>query len=80
MVTRLRGKGQVTIPVSVRMALKLSENDLLSVAKVGDAIVLSPQPSTFEAVARKFSARAKKDGISLEMLLKDLKQLRRKPL
>ncbi len=80
MVTRLRGKGQVTIPASVRTALKLSENDLLSIAKVGDAIILSPQPSTFEAVARKFSARAKKERISLEMLLKDLKQIRRKSL
>lgn len=76
MTARLRGKGQITIPVSVRAALKLSENDALSIARVGNAILLTPQPSVFEAAARKFSAQAKKEGISLEDLLKDLRQVR----
>lgn len=77
MTTRLRGKGQITIPSRVRTALKLSENDVLSIAKVGEAILLSPQPSTFESVAKKFSAKAKEESITLEALLKDLRQVRR---
>ncbi len=76
MITRLRGKGQVTIPASVRASLKLSENDLLSIARVGEAILLTPQPSTFESVARKFSAKARKESVTLEDLLKDLRRLR----
>lgn len=76
MVTRLRGKGQVTIPAPVRTSLKLSENDLLSVAKVGGAILLTPQPSAFESVSKKFSEKAKTEGLSLETLLKDLRHAR----
>lgn len=76
MTARLREKGQITIPAWVRAALKLSENDILSIAKVGDAILLAPQPSTFESVAKKFSVKAKKEAITLEALLKDLRQVR----
>ena len=76
MIARLRGKGQVTIPASVRASLKLSENDYLSIAKVGKAILLTPQLSTFESVAKKFSAIARKESVSLEELLKDLRQVR----
>ncbi|MBI3332485.1 MAG: AbrB/MazE/SpoVT family DNA-binding domain-containing protein [Candidatus Omnitrophica bacterium] len=78
MTTRIRGKGQVTIPASVRAALKLSENDLLSIARVGNAVLLYPQPSVFESVASKFSQEARRKSITLEMLLKDLRQARRK--
>ena len=78
MTTRLRDKGQITIPASIRQRLRLSKDDLLSVAKVGNAILLSPQPSAFEAVAGKFAAQAKKESITLDSLLKDLKKLRQK--
>lgn len=77
MITRLRGKGQVTIPASVRTLLKLSENDILSVARVGEAVLLTPQPSTFESAAKKFSAQAKGGAITLDSLLRDLRQVRR---
>ena len=76
MVVRLRGKGQITIPVRVREALKLSENNVVSIARVGDAILLSPQPSSFDSTAKKFSAKAKKESVTLEDLLKDLRKLR----
>lgn len=76
MVTRLRGKGQITIPARMRMSLRLSENDLLSVAKVGGAILLTPRPSAFESVAKKISEKAKRKGLSLETLLKDLRRTR----
>lgn len=78
MTTRLRDKGQITLPADIRQSLKLSKDDVLSVAKVGNAILLSPQPSTFEAIAGRFSARAKKESITLEELLKDLRKLRGK--
>ena len=77
MTTRIRGKGQVTIPASVRASLKLSENDLLSIARVGDAVLLYPQSSVFESVASKFSREARRKSITLETLLKDLRRTRR---
>jgi AbrB family looped-hinge helix DNA binding protein len=76
MVTRLRDKGQITIPATLREGLKLSKNSILSVVKVGNAILIVPQQSTFELTACKFSKQAKKRGITLESLLKDLKKVR----
>ena len=78
MVTRMREKGQVTIPANIRESLHLSKNSLLSVARVGDGILLTPKPSAFESVSAKFSKAAKDKGITLTSLLKDLKKLRYK--
>ncbi len=78
MVTQIREKGQVTIPVNIRESLHLSQNSLLSIAKVGNAILLVPGPSVFENISAKFSKAAQEKGITLESLLKDLKKMRRK--
>ena len=78
MVTRMREKGQVTIPADIRESLHLSKDSLLSIARVGDGILLTPKPSVFETVSSKFSKAAKEKGISLSDLLKDLKQNRPK--
>ena len=77
MVTRMRGKGQVTIPVSIREALHLSENSILSVTKVGDGILITSKPSLFEEVSAEFRKEADKKGITLDELLEDLKKIRR---
>ena len=76
MVTRMREKGQVTIPANIRESLHLSKHALLSVARVGDGILLTPKPSVFEDVSAKFSKAAEDKGITLEGLLKDLKKIR----
>lgn len=76
MVTRMREKGQITIPADIRESLHLSKDSLLSITKVGDGILLTPKPSVFESVSAKFSKAAKKKGISLESLLRDLKKIR----
>ena len=75
-VTRLREKGQVTIPAPLRKALGLVEDTVLTIAKAGDSILISPQPSLFDSTAKKFSKQAKKKGITLNRLLKDLRKLR----
>ena len=76
MVTRMREKGQITIPANIRESLHLSRDSVLSIARVGDGILLTPQPSVFESVSAKFSNAAKAKGITLENLLKDLKKTR----
>ena len=78
MITRMREKGQVTIPSNIRELLHLSKDSLLSVTKVGDGILLIPKPSQFESVSAKFKKAAEEKGISLEGLLKDLKRVRHK--
>jgi AbrB family looped-hinge helix DNA binding protein len=78
MVTKMREKGQITIPVNIRESLHLSKDSVLSVSRVGDGILLTPKPSVFELVSDKFSKAAEKKGITLEVLLKDLKNIRHK--
>ncbi|VAX35747.1 hypothetical protein MNBD_UNCLBAC01-206 [hydrothermal vent metagenome] len=78
MVTQVRDKGQITIPSSIRTSLNLSKNSILSIARIGDAILLTPKPSVFETVSDKFSKQAKKESITLDSLLKDLKKFRAK--
>ena len=77
MVTRMREKGQVTIPISIREALHLSENSILSVTKVGDGILITQKPSLYEEVSAEFRKDADKKGITLDELLQDLKKIRR---
>ncbi len=76
MVTRMREKGQITIPAHIRESLHLSKDSVLSVVRVGDGILLTPKPSVFESVATKFSKTAEEKGITLKDLLKDLKKTR----
>lgn len=78
MVTRMREKGQITIPADIRKSLHLSKDSLLSIARVGNGILLSPQPSVFGPFADKISKAAKEKGITLRSLLKDLKKIRHK--
>ncbi|OGR95621.1 MAG: hypothetical protein A2V88_14235 [Elusimicrobia bacterium RBG_16_66_12] len=80
MVTRMREKGQVTIPAGIRESLHLSKNSILSVTKVGDGILLTPKPSVYEATSARFVRAAQEKGITLDDLLKDLKTIRHKDL
>ena len=76
MVTRMREKGQVTIPSGIRESLHLSKDSMLSVVKVGNGILLTPSPSVVESFAAKFSKAAEEKGVSLEDLLRDLRKIR----
>ena len=76
MVTRMRDKGQVTIPVSIRQTLHLDKDSILSVARVGNAVVLAPHSMMFDSVSAKFCREAKKQKLSVENLLEDLKKIR----
>lgn len=80
MITRLREKGQVTIPSKIRSSLGLTKNSLLFIAKAGEAIILTARPSKFDAVADEFSRQAQKNRVSLEGLLKDLRRIRQKKI
>ena len=76
MVTKMREKGQITIPANIRASLHLTQDSVMSVSRVGDGILLTPKPSVFESVSEKFSKKAKDKGITLDSLLKDLKKIR----
>ncbi len=76
MVTRMREKGQVTIPASIRESLHLSKDSILSVVKAGSGVLLMPKPSVVDSFGAKLSKEAKEKGITLDDLLKELRKIR----
>jgi AbrB family looped-hinge helix DNA binding protein len=74
----MREKGQITIPVDIRESLHLSRDSVLSVTRIGNGILLTPKPSVFEEVSKKYQKAAKEKGITLRDLLQELKKVRHK--
>jgi AbrB family looped-hinge helix DNA binding protein len=75
---KLWGRGQLTIPKEVREALKLNEDDQLSVFVVGRCMVLTPKRMLGPALAKDMQKAMKAKGLTLDDLLKDLREERRR--
>ena len=73
---KVRGRGQVTIPASIRKELDLGDDATLSVVKVGDVLMLTPRKLVGDTVAKKAARAMKKSGLRLEDLLTDLDKQR----
>lgn len=70
------GRGQLTIPASLRKELRVDEETVLNVVKVGDALILTPKKLVGDTLAKKAQKAMEKAGLSLEDLLKDLEKQR----
>jgi len=70
------GRGQLTIPASIRKALKLEPESTLSVTTVGDALLLTPRRLVGDVVAKQAARAMKKAGLRLEDLLAELDRQR----
>jgi AbrB family looped-hinge helix DNA binding protein len=75
---RIRERGQVTIPSSFRKDLGLEENDSLNMVKIDEMLILTPRKPFGDAATRKVEAGMKRKGLTLDDLLADLKEQRRK--
>jgi bifunctional DNA-binding transcriptional regulator/antitoxin component of YhaV-PrlF toxin-antitoxin module len=73
---KVRGRGQLTIPASLRKDLDLDDDAELTVAKVGDVLLLTPRKLIGDAVARKAGRAMKQAGVKLNDLLADLSKQR----
>jgi bifunctional DNA-binding transcriptional regulator/antitoxin component of YhaV-PrlF toxin-antitoxin module len=69
---KVRGRGQLTIPASLRKDLNLDDDAALTVVKVGDVLLLTPSKLIGDAVAKKASRAMKQSGLKLDDLLADL--------
>jgi bifunctional DNA-binding transcriptional regulator/antitoxin component of YhaV-PrlF toxin-antitoxin module len=69
---KVRGRGQLTIPASLRKDLNLDDDAALTVVKVGDVLLLTPRKLIGDAVAKKASRAMKQSGLKLDDLLADL--------
>lgn len=70
---KLWGRGQLTIPKEIRQAMKLDQEDHLSVFVVGRCLVLTPKRLLGPALAKEIARSMKAKGLSLEDVLRDLK-------
>ena len=70
------GRGQLTIPASIRKELHLEEETTLTIVKVGDVLVLTPRTLVGDTVAKKAARVMKKAGLQLQDLLADLDRQR----
>jgi bifunctional DNA-binding transcriptional regulator/antitoxin component of YhaV-PrlF toxin-antitoxin module len=73
---RMRARGQVTIPLELREALKMNEATGLNILRVGRALVMTPRRLERVSLAREMEKELKKEGLTLEDLLKDLRKQR----
>ena len=75
-VTKLWGRGQLTIPAALRKELHLDKETTLNVVKVGDVLILTPRKLIGDRIAQSAQKEMKKAGLTLEDLLKDLEKQR----
>lgn len=75
-VVKMRGRGQVTIPQSLRKDLHLDDETMLTVVKVGDVLLMTPRPLQVDRVAKVAQQALKKQGLRIDDVLEDLRQQR----
>ena len=75
-IVKVWGRGQLTIPASLRKELKLGDEATVNLVKVGDVLILTPRKMVGDAVAKKASRAMSRAGLRLEDLLADLDRQR----
>ncbi len=74
---KLRERGQLTIPYEYRKDLGLGKEDVLNVLKIGDVLILVPRQLAGDVISRKIESTMKKKGLTLDNLLKNLREQRK---
>lgn len=75
-ITKVWGRGQLTIPAPLRKELHLDEETTLNVVKVDDALILTRRKMLGDKIAKRAQVEMRKAGLSLGDLLKDLEKQR----
>jgi AbrB family looped-hinge helix DNA binding protein len=73
---RLRGRGQITVPQTVRDNLNVTEGDILTLLQVGDVVLLTPKRPQVPRLADKIVDLMEAEGVSLADLLSGLEEER----
>jgi bifunctional DNA-binding transcriptional regulator/antitoxin component of YhaV-PrlF toxin-antitoxin module len=76
---RVRERGQITLPQSVRTSLAVDTGDTLNLVQIDDLLLLSPRQVTIPRLSQEFTALMEEEGVSLAELLQDLEE-ERKPI
>ncbi|MBA5865421.1 MAG: hypothetical protein GDA67_01860 [Nitrospira sp. CR1.3] len=75
-VVKVRGRGQVTIPLSLRKDLRIGEETTLTVVKAGNVLLMTPRLLRADTLAKEAQRELKKRGLSLQDVLDDLNRQR----
>ena len=76
-LVRIRSRGQLTLPQDLREALNLDEESGLNVFRVGKVLLMTPKRLQRASLASEVEREMKREGLTLEDLLKDLKGQRK---
>ncbi len=78
--TRVRARGQITIPRDIREEMNLDELATVNIFRVGKALVMTTKPLQRSSLAKKVEREMKRQGLSLDDLLVDLRAQRKRYL
>ena len=78
--TRVRARGQITIPRDIREEMNLDELATVNLFRVGKALLLTPKRLQRSSLAKKVEREMRRQGLSLEDLLADLRDQRKRYL
>ena len=74
---RLRERGQITLPQSVRNNLAVDTGDTLNLVQIDDILLLSPRQTMIPKLSQEFTELMEEEGVSLAELLQGLEEERR---
>lgn len=74
---RVRERGQITLPQSLRTSLAVDTGDTLNLVQIDDIVILSPRQTMIPKLSQEFTALMEEQGVSLAELLQDLEEERK---
>ncbi len=78
--TRVRIRGQITIPQDLREEMNLDGRTVVNIFRVGKVLLMSPKGLQRASLTKQAERRVRREGPSLENLLADLRSQRKRYL
>jgi len=78
--TRVRIRGQITIPQDIREEMNLDEQATVSIFRVGKVLLMTPKRLERASLAKRVEREMKREEVTLEDLLADLRRQRKRYL
>ena len=77
---RVRIRGQITIPQDLREEMNLDERAVVNIFRVGKVLLMTPKRLQRASLAKQVEREMKREGLTLEDLLADLRSQRKRYL
>lgn len=74
---RVRERGQITLPQSVRNSLAVDTGDTLNLVQIDDILLLSPRQTMIPRLSQEFTELMQEEGVTLAELLQGLEEERK---